>query len=66
MRATGRLVSSAAAGIAICTAAAIGGTDVGVGDEAPLYDTVDENMEPVSMADEIDGRPLVLVVSSAS
>jgi hypothetical protein len=34
--------------------------------EAPLFDSVDENFNPVSMADLIDGRPLVLAVSSCS
>ncbi|MDY7107547.1 MAG: hypothetical protein SYC29_02825 [Planctomycetota bacterium] len=33
---------------------------------APLFDSVDENFNPVSMADMIDGRPLVLVVSSCT
>ena len=33
---------------------------------APLFDSVDENFNPVSMADLIDGRPLVLAVSSCS
>jgi hypothetical protein len=34
--------------------------------EAPLFDSVDENSNPVSMADKIDGKPLVLAVSSCS
>jgi len=33
---------------------------------ALLFDSVDENLNPVSMADMIDGRPLVLVVSSCT
>jgi hypothetical protein len=40
--------------------------DVGVGDTAPLFDTVNEDMDPVSMAELIDGRPLVLAVGSAT
>jgi hypothetical protein len=39
---------------------------VGVGDDGPMYQTLDENMQPVDMADFIDGRPLVLAVGSAS
>lgn len=34
--------------------------------EAVLFDSVNEQMQPVSMADMIDGRPLVLAVGSAS
>ena len=34
--------------------------------ETPLFDSVDENLNPVSMADKIDGRPLVLAVSSCT
>ncbi len=34
--------------------------------EAPLFDSVDENLNPVSMADKIDGKPLVLAVSSCT
>lgn len=40
--------------------------DLSVGDDATLFQSIDENMEPVDMADMIDGKPLVLVVSSAS
>ncbi|MDY7109464.1 MAG: hypothetical protein SYC29_12585 [Planctomycetota bacterium] len=34
--------------------------------QAPLFDSVDENLNPVSMADMIDGRPLVLAVGSCT
>jgi hypothetical protein len=50
----------------IMTVRGVARADVGVGDEAPLYATYDENMNPVDMADLIDGRPLVLAVGSAS
>lgn len=40
--------------------------DLGVGDDAILYDSVNEDMEPVSMAEMIDGLPLVLITGSAS
>ena len=40
--------------------------DLGVGDEAILYVSVNEDMEPVDMADMVDGRPLVLLTGSAS
>ncbi len=33
---------------------------------AELFDSVDENFNPVSMADLIDGKPLVLAVSSCT
>jgi len=47
----------------------IGGSaraDVAVGDDAPLFESVDEHMNPVDMADLVVGRPLVLAVGSAS
>ena len=34
--------------------------------EAPLFNSVDENFNPVSMAEKIDGKPLVLLVSSCT
>jgi hypothetical protein len=34
--------------------------------QAILFDSVDENLNPVSMADMIDGRPLVLAVGSCT
>lgn len=40
--------------------------DVIVGDDAPLFESVDEHMSPVDMADLIVGRPLVMAVGSAS
>ena len=42
------------------------GAAVGVGDDGPMYASLDENMQPTDMADFIDGRPLVLIVGSAS
>jgi hypothetical protein len=36
------------------------------GTGAVLFDSVDENFDPVSMADMIDGRPLILAVSSCT
>ncbi|MBW2262359.1 MAG: hypothetical protein JRG91_10340 [Deltaproteobacteria bacterium] len=42
------------------------GADLGVGDAAILYTSVNEDMEPVDMADMIDGRPLVLLTGSVS
>ncbi len=35
-------------------------------EQAPLFDSVDENMNPVSMADMIDGRPLILAMGSCT
>jgi len=40
--------------------------DLKVGQKAILYDSVNEELKPVSMKDLIDGKPLVLVVSSCS
>ncbi len=37
-----------------------------VGDVGPMFQTTDENMQPVDMASLIDGRPLVIAVGSAS
>lgn len=42
------------------------GHPVGDDELAPLFETVDENMQPIDMADLIDGKPLVLTVGSAS
>ena len=42
------------------------GPEVVRGAEGALFDSVDENLNPVSMADMIDGRPLVLAVSSCT
>jgi len=39
---------------------------VNVGDVGPLFQTMDENMQPVDMAALIVDRPLVIVVGSAS
>ncbi|MBW2276909.1 MAG: hypothetical protein JRF63_05415 [Deltaproteobacteria bacterium] len=49
-------------------AIALGGTVAlaEIGGQAQLFDTWDENEELVSMADMIDGKPLVLAVGSAS
>ena len=33
---------------------------------ATLFDSLDENLNPVSMADMIDGRPLVMYLSSCT
>jgi hypothetical protein len=33
---------------------------------APLFDSIDEHFNPVSMVDMIDGKPLVLALSSCS
>ncbi len=58
---------------AVLTALAVGAVgasgaraDVAVGDQAPLFQTMDENLQPVDMSDLIDGRPLVMAVGSAS
>ncbi len=62
---TSALAMVAGVGLAIVTTAPAY-ADVGVGDTAPLFDTFNEDMDPISMADMIDGRPLVLSVGSAS
>ncbi len=53
-------------GSGLMLASALAHADVGVGDEAPLFQTINENLEPVDMENMIDGRPLVLAVGSAS
>ena len=40
--------------------------DLRVGQKAELFRTVDENLQPVDMAELIVGRPLVLIVGSCS
>lgn len=54
----GLLLVSLAAGPAVA--------DVGVGDQAPMFASIDENLQPVDMAELILDRPLVLAVGSAS
>ena len=39
---------------------------VGVGDTAPLFKSIDENKNPVDLANLINGKPLVIAVGSAS
>ena len=41
-------------------------SDVGVGDQAIIFETIDENLNKVNMADLIKSKPLVLCVGSAS
>lgn len=36
------------------------------GDQAPMYQAVDENMRLVDMADFIDGTPLLFLYTSAT
>jgi hypothetical protein len=40
--------------------------DLKEGDQALLFTSVDENLDPVDMRDMTEGRPLVLVVGSCS
>jgi hypothetical protein len=40
--------------------------DAARGKYAPLFDSVDEYLNPVSMADLIDGRPLVMACTSCT
>lgn len=57
---------------AVCALVAVGAlpataeAKVRKGDRAPLFKSVDENLKPVDMKDMINGKPLVLVVGSAS
>ena len=39
---------------------------VNVGDVGPMFQTLDENLQPVDMTTLIDGKPLVIIVGSAS
>ena len=41
-------------------------SSVRAGDEAPLFVSVDYNMQNIDMADLIDGTPLVYVQTSAT
>ena len=45
---------------------ALARADIREGQEARLFRTIDENLQPVDMAKLIDGRPLVLLVGSCS
>jgi hypothetical protein len=56
-------------GLSAAAALLLGSTalaEVGVGDDAPMFETFNEDMQPIDMADYIDGRPLALCVGSAS
>ena len=44
----------------------IAGAQVGVGDQAPMFRGVDENMRLVDMAEFIDGTPLLFLYTSAT
>jgi hypothetical protein len=60
-------IPTAAAFLALCaTACGPAAAGAAVGDKAPLFKSVDENMKPVDMREMIRGRPLVLAVGSAS
>jgi len=62
-----RLISAVLTALAVGAVGASGArADVEVGDQAPLFQTLDENLQPVDMSDLIDGRPLVMAVGSAS
>ena len=54
--------------IVLTTAWPLAGTNAQLvlGTKAPLFDSVDENFNPVSMSDKINGKPLVFAVSSCS
>jgi hypothetical protein len=61
------MAAASALGLTIALlAAGPAAADLMVGEDAILYRSVNENMEPVDMADMIDGRPLVLMMGSAS
>jgi hypothetical protein len=56
-------------GLSAAAALLLGSTalaEVGVGDSAPMFETVNEDMQPIDMADYIDGKPLAMCVGSAS
>ncbi len=62
MRSTPLLIAAAAAlGFAVTTHA-----QDHLGEPAPLFVSVDENMRRIDMADAIDGRPLVFWATSAT
>jgi len=61
-----RRSTTLAAAMATLFGAACAQAGVGQGEQAPLFSTFDENLEPVDMADLIRGKPLVLIVGSAS
>ena len=42
------------------------GSALKVGDQAILFKSVDQNMNPVDMADMIKGKPLVLLTGSCT
>ena len=43
----------------------IAGAQVAVGDQAPMFRGVDENMHLVDMADFVDGTPLLFLYTSS-
>jgi len=64
MRYTGTF---AALAVAATMWASAGGADtLRVGDQAPMFVTVDEHMQLTDMADFIDGTPVVFLYGSAT
>jgi hypothetical protein len=53
-------------GLAILTSVQNAAADLKVGEQAVLFESIDENLEHLSMDDLTNGKPLVLVVSSCT
>jgi len=66
MTRTKKILATILLGVMIVTISTQSFADLSVGDKATLFKSVDENMDSIDMADLIDGKPLVLVVSSCS
>lgn len=61
-----RALASGGAALAVLTAAGVAEAQIQPGSDAPMFVTVDENLNTVDMRDLTDGRPLVLAIGSAS
>ena len=61
-----RLKTAVLVAAAVFAVSQVALADLQVGQQATLFESIDENMEPSDMADMIDGKPLVLIVSSCT
>ena len=52
--------------LSLMTGVPLAQTQVLPGEQAPMYRGVDENLNPVDMADFIDGTPLLFLYTSAT
>jgi hypothetical protein len=65
MMATTHRIGGASLAIVLATAQ-LAGAQVREGDQAPMFQAVDQHMRNIDMADFIDGTPLLFLYTSAT